>query len=96
MLCLISEAARALGVALSSDRGSDGAASGIRVSWLIWHIEHLAQWYVALGVERELCLTKVVGYGADGEVAFEDPYKKCHPIPLDNSVIQARLHRSGH
>jgi hypothetical protein len=38
--------------------------------------------YVALGVERELCLAKVVGYDADREVVFEGPYKKCHRIPL--------------
>lgn len=51
--------------------------------------------YVALGLERELCIAKVVGYGADGNFEFEGRYKKCHPIPLDYSLIQARLRREN-
>jgi hypothetical protein len=33
--------------------------------------------YVALGLEREVCIANLVGYGTDGEV----PYKECKPSP---------------
>ena len=49
--------------------------------------------YVALGMERELCIAKVVGYDADGEFAFEGRYKKCHTIPFSYNFIRERLRR---
>lgn len=49
--------------------------------------------YVALGLERELCIAKVVGYDADGELAFEGRYKKCHTIPFSYNSVRDRLRR---
>jgi hypothetical protein len=37
--------------------------------------------YVALGLEREFCIANVVGYKADGEVAFEVSFSECEPSP---------------
>lgn len=44
--------------------------------------------YVALGLEgeREFCIANLVGYHADGKVAFEDPYEECEPtVPMSES-----------
>lgn len=37
--------------------------------------------YVALGLERAICIANLVGYSADGEVAFEALFKECEPNP---------------
>ena len=37
--------------------------------------------YVALGLERAICIANLVGYNAAGEVAFEAPFKECEPNP---------------
>lgn len=35
--------------------------------------------YVALGLQRELCIANFVGYSSDGAIAFEAPFKECEP-----------------
>jgi hypothetical protein len=37
--------------------------------------------YVALGLERAICIANLVGYNSAGEVAFEAPFKECEPNP---------------
>jgi hypothetical protein len=35
---------------------------------------------VAMGLEKDICITSLVGYGPKGEVAFETLFKECQPV----------------